>query len=349
MTRPTHGGNLDWAVKIAHCPISALLDFSASINPLGLPQSAIAILQEGIKQLNHYPNPDYTSFRQALAHHHGIEIDYILPGNGAAELLTWSAYESQNLDRVYLPSPGFADYYRAFKTFKVKISPYSLSELTTGIQAQNNTGILINNPHNPTGQLWHKETLIPYLEQFALVIIDEAFMDFLQPHQQESLIDWVTKYDNLIILRSLTKFYSLPGLRLGYVISNPERIRQWQKWRDPWSVNTLAALVGEVVIQDKEFQEKTWNWLPPTRENLQQNLDSFSQFKSLNSYANFLLVETTIPSSQLQLNLLKKYKILIRDCLSFPELGDRYFRVAVRTNIENDTLIGALKQVINQK
>ena len=340
--RPTHGGNLDWAVTIANCPVSSLLDFSASINPWGPPSSAIAILQEGIKQLNHYPSPDYRRFRQALADHHNLDIDYILPGNGAAELLTWAGWESFNLDSVYLPSPCFSDYHRAFKTFAVEIQSYSLSRLGKAIGRGQNSGLLINNPHNPTGKLWLSTQLKSYLDQFALVIIDEAFMDFLPPDEQQSLISLVTEFDNLIVLRSLTKFYSLPGLRLGYVVTNPERIKRWQKWRDPWTVNTLAALVGEVVVQDTEFQQQTWNWLKPTRARLQEQLRVFAQFEPLPSSANFLLVETEIPSSQLQLDLLQEEQIFIRDCLSFPELGDRYFRVAVRTAKENDRLIKAL-------
>jgi L-threonine-O-3-phosphate decarboxylase len=345
--RPTHGGNLDWAATIANCQIGSLLDFSASINPLGPPLSAIKAIKEGIKQLHYYPSPDYQSLRQALADDHHLTLDYILPGNGAAELLTWAAWASVNLESVYLPSPGFADYQRAFTTFQVKTLFYSLSQLTKGINVYPNCGLLINNPHNPTGQLWTKSLLESYLEQFTLVIVDEAFMDFLLPYEQESLISLVKKYDNLIILRSLTKFYSLPGLRLGYIVSHPERINQWQKWRDPWSVNILAALAGEEVIRDRSFQQQTWDWLAPTKTHLFEQLQNFAQFKPLNSWANFLLVETEIPSSQLQLNLLKNHQILIRDCLSFPELGDRYFRVAVRTTKENERLINALTQTLS--
>jgi histidinol-phosphate/aromatic aminotransferase/cobyric acid decarboxylase-like protein len=183
------------------------------------------------------------------------------------------------------------------------------------------------------------------VEKFALVLIDEAFMDFLPPSQQQSLISFVPQFDNLIILRSLTKFYSLPGLRLGYVITQPERIKRWQKWRDPWSVNILAALAGEAVIKDREFQQKTWDWLIPTRENLYQQLALLPYLKPQRGRANFLLIETAKPSSQLQLELLKKDRILIRDCLSFPLLGDRFFRIAVRTSEENQTLINALKRI----
>lgn len=167
-------------------------------------------------------------------------------------------------------------------------------------------------------------------------------MDFLPPHEQQSVISLVQDYPNLVVLRSLTKFYSIPGLRLGYAITHPDRLQRWQKWRDPWSVNTLAAAVGEAVIQDHEFQQHTWAWLPPTRAELAQNLGSLPRLQPLQGYANFLLVRTETSSTQLQEKLLKNARILIRDCLSFPELGDRFFRVAVRSQGDNQRLYEAL-------
>jgi histidinol-phosphate/aromatic aminotransferase/cobyric acid decarboxylase-like protein len=189
-----------------------------------------------------------------------------------------------------------------------------------------------------------RETILPYLEQFALVVVDEAFMDFLPPDQEQSLISVVQEYPNLVILRSLTKFYSLPGLRLGYAIAHPDRFQRWQQWRDPWPVNTLAAAAAVAVVQDTEFQQQTWAWLPPARLQLFQGLFQVPYLQPLESAANFLLVQSEQPSQELQQRLLQHHQILIRDCLSFPELGDRYFRVAVRSNTENERLIQALKE-----
>lgn len=348
MTRPTHGGNLDWAVTLINCSNSAVLDFSASINPLGPPQSTIEAIIKGIKELTHYPNPDYPQFRQAIGQHHQINPDWVLPSNGAAELLTWIAWEAHNLDGVLLPSPCFADYKRALNTFNIPFQSYSLEDLTRGLNPEKNFALLVNNPHNPTGKLWAKNTLIPYLQQFPLVVIDEAFMDFLPPDEQESLIDLITDYDNLIIVRSITKFYSLPALRIGYGITHPDRIKKWQQWRDPWSVNSLASLAGIEALKDTEFQQKTWQWLKPTREKLRDDLAQIKGLKPLPSCANFILVETSIPSPQLQLELLQREQILIRDCLSFPELGEKYFRVAVRTQEENQRLTNAIAQIYQE-
>lgn len=350
MNTPNHGGNLTWAASVAGCPSSVILDFSASINPLGPPISAIAAIEKGIKALSAYPDPDYFQLRTCLAQWHQLPAEYILPGNGSAELLTWASWELSQQDITYLVTPAFGDYERALTTFSVAVNNCPLDSQTgfaemplfPSLSKGVAKGLLLNNPHNPTGKLFSRDRILPYLEDFALVVIDEAFMDFLLPDQQQSLIDVVTEYENLVILRSLTKFYSLPGLRLGYAIAHPDRLKRWQKWRDPWPVNILAAVAGKAVIEDHEFQQQTWNWLTPTKEKLFDSLSAIEGLRPIAGAANFLLVQTEKSSSQLQQQLLKNYQIFIRDCVSFPELGDRYFRIAVRLEEDNQRLKDAL-------
>ena len=355
MLRPTHGGNLTWAAKIAGCPTSSIVDFSASINPWGIPQTVVTAIEEDIPRLVAYPNPEYPRLRSCLAKDCGVTAEYILPGNGSSELLTWAARDMARQELTYLITPAFADYYRALRAFDAKIEclkgdlPFGSLDSLIPQNLSSNSGLLLNNPHNPTGKLWQKTEIIPYLSQFALVIIDEAFMDFLHPSQQQSLIDLVPEFPNLIILRSLTKFYSLPGLRIGYAVTNPERIQQWQQDRDPWSVNTLAATAAITAMKDLDFQQDTWNWLPPAREYLSQGLNAISGLQALPSAVNFLLVKSEVSVTLLQEKLLQQYQIYIRDCLSFAELGDRYFRIAVRTPKENKLLLKALKSIIKEQ
>jgi histidinol-phosphate/aromatic aminotransferase/cobyric acid decarboxylase-like protein len=174
--------------------------------------------------------------------------------------------------------------------------------------------------------------------------VDEAFMDFVLPGQQQSVIDWVGRYDNLVVLRSLTKFYRLPGLRLGYAIAQPERLRCWQQWRDPWPVNALAEAAAIAAVQAVAFQQQTWDWLGPAREALFKGLERVEGLEPLPGAANFLLVRCGVSVTALQARLLKQHRILIRDCMSFEELGDRYFRVAVRLRSENERLVAAIRQ-----
>ncbi len=366
MVQPGHGGNLAWAAAIAGCLPDAIIDFSASISPLGPPASALAAIMANLDNLSHYPDPDYRELKMALGKLHQLPPDWILPGNGSAELLTWAAWDLAAFAATALVTPAFGDYQRSLKAMNANIHSLPIfsdrgldsanlhCDLNFSLSPQSSLhsysplerGLLLNNPHNPTGKLFLLESIVPYLEEFALVVVDEAFMDFLPPNQQQSLIPLVMKYPNLVILRSLTKFYSLPGLRIGYAVAHPDRLRSWQERRDPWCVSTLAAAAAIAMIQDAAFQQQTWAWLPKAREQLFTSLAQLPGLQPWASAANFLLVRSTNSVKQLQTRLLQQHRILIRDCWSFPELGDGYFRVAVRSPKENEQLVNAIAQSI---
>ena len=357
--QPAHGGNLTWAASLAGCSPFSLADFSASINPLGPPIGAIAAIQSNLEQLRHYPDPEYRALRQALADAHCLHPDWILPGNGAAELLTWAGRDLSGLEQTTILTPGFGDYFRALRTFSghwlgvpLEVShppsslPISLPVLPLPSELHSH-GLLLNNPHNPTGWLFTRESLRPYLETHERVVVDEAFMDFLGTDPAESVVDWVQDFPNLVVVRSLTKFYSLPGLRLGYAIAHPDTLRRWQRWRDPWSVNSMAEVAAIAALADHAFQRRTWDWLPDARSQLWAGLATLPGLQPLVSAANFLLVRAEASVPLLQRRLLQEHQILIRDCMSFAELGDRYFRVAVRTLEENQRLLTALHAVLS--
>ena len=378
MIRPVHGGNLAWAAALAGCPPSAILDFSASISPLGPPESALDAIQAHLSSLTAYPDPDYGDLRTALGEAFNVDPDWILPGNGSAELLTWAALDLSKLEATYLVTPAFGDYWRALKAFGAQVldCPLDLKSwdwetgsglVTDDLSVSNGSlvspslaipvplaldvadrGLLLNNPHNPTGLLFAREAIRPYLEHLALVVVDEAFMDFLPPAKQETLIAQVEEFPNLVILRSLTKFYSLPGLRMGCAIAHPDILRRWQLRRDPWPVNALAAAAAAAVVRDAAFERKTWDWLPVARRELFEGLADLPGLRPMAGAANFLLVESSLSVAAIQKSLLEKHRILIRDCLSFPELGDRFFRVAVREKADNLRLIAGLADVISR-
>ena len=367
MNRPAHGGNLAWAAELASCSPSAILDFSASISPLGPPQSAIAAIQNNLALVREYPDPNYGQLRRAIAETHQLPSNWILPGNGAAELLTWACWDLAKLDETQVITPGFSDYFRALSAFDAKVNrcPFDLTKVegqlgvepdlldlaslmksSTVKTSTRSLGLLLNNPHNPTGQLFSRASILSCLNEFSLVVLDEAFMDFLPPDRQQSLIEDVQHHPNLVILRSLTKFYSLPGLRLGYAIADPDYLKVWQTRRDPWSVNVLAAVAAEAMLVDSEFQQQTWDWLENAKPKLFESLAALPGLCPYPSAANFFLVRSQQSVPEMQQRLLKQHQILIRDCLSFPELGDRYFRVAVRSESENQRLIAGLTNIL---
>ena len=367
MVRPGHGGNLDWAAEVAGCEPSMLLDFSASISPLGPPQSIVQGLHDQMGAvLAAYPSPGYGELRASIGQHHGLGAEWVLPGNGAAELLTWAARDLADCRRVYLKDPGFGDYARSLRASGARVEslpldvellfdaelgwlgdePRGACEPLNWPALTADDGIVINNPHNPTGYLFSAESLRSLLAQGGLVVVDEAFMDFLPPERQQSVVGWVQAFPNLVVLRSLTKFYSLAGLRLGYALLHPDRAQRWQRWRDPWPVNSLAAIAGQIGLRDKAFQRKTWTWLPEARRTLLSGLQDLPGLDVYPGSANFLLVRSQVSCTQLQTQLLKKYHILIRDCMSFPALGDRFFRVAVRRSEDHQRLLTALGTIL---
>lgn len=342
-----------WAAQLAGCFPHDILDFSASINPLGPPASAIAAIQSSLDQLRAYPDPTYGQLRRVLADLHQLPPDWVCPGNGSAELLTWASRELAQTETTYLLTPAFGDYRRSLAAFGARVAPQPLleqwpqsGEHPISIAPPPGCGLLVNNPHNPTGLLFDYSDLCDCLDAFHLVVVDEAFIDFLPPGQQPSLVPLVTQYPNLVVLRSLTKFYSLPGLRIGYAVAHPDRLRQWQRWRDPWSVNALAAVAAEAAVRDAEFQLRTWRWLPPARQQLIAGLAQKPGLTPYRSTVNYVLVHCRDSATQLQRQLLQRHRILIRDCNSFSELGDSYFRVAVRTPEENQRLLEALSDVL---
>ncbi|MEM7578524.1 MAG: threonine-phosphate decarboxylase CobD [Cyanobacteria bacterium P01_A01_bin.80] len=352
MRQPRHGGNLAWAAAVAGCPPNTILDFSASINPLGPPDSTLAAIQSELGNIRHYPDPNYGELKQALARFHKLPSEWIMPGNGSAELLTWAGRELSQVAATVLPTPTFGDYYRALGAFNAKVLEFPMSLINFDLSLNfdfcfttKDKALLLNNPHNPTGKLLTRDAVLPYLKEFALVVVDEAFMDFVSPQEEQSLIDLVQKYPNLVILRSLTKFYSIPGLRLGYAIANPQRLQKWESWRDPWTVNSLAAAAAVAAVEDKLFQQQSRKWLPKARNELFKALADIPGLQPLKGAANFLLVESKHSTSDLQQKLLQHHQIFIRDCLSFPELGDSYFRVAVRLEEDNQRLVEALREL----
>ncbi|MGB3296516.1 MAG: threonine-phosphate decarboxylase CobD [Phormidesmis sp.] len=359
MSRPVHGGNLAWAARLVGCAPTELLDFSASISPLGPPRSVSEAIQAAFSSMVAYPDPQYGELREAIARHHAISPDCVLPGNGAAELLTWAARDLAELTCCFRLTPGFSDYDRALGAFGANLADVrllssqgwdwdwdmALSAVSSGSDLSQ-CGLLLNNPHNPTGALFTRSRLGPLLSRFGLVVVDEAFMDFLPAGREQSVVDWVSEFPNLVVVRSLTKFYSLPGLRLGYAIAQPDTLKRWQQWRDPWSVNVLAAAAGVAALGDRAFQQQTWAWLAAANAQMYEGLSNLPGLSVLPSCANFFLVGCEVSALALQSELLERHRIYIRDCVSFAELGDRYFRVAVKTPADNQRLVSALAGVL---
>lgn len=366
--RSLHGGNRQAAAEAVGCAPDEILDFSASLNPLGPPKSVLEAISGSSSAVTHYPDPRSTQLRQALANHYQLDPDWILVGNGAAELFTWIARECAQVGETGVLVPAFGDYARALRA---AAAPYtSLSMLddsdalapALALQALQDRDrlppvLLLNNPHNPTGHVWTRTALLDLLPRFRLVIVDEAFMDFL-PGDGESLLNCVREWPHVVVVRSLTKFFAIAGLRVGFAVAHPDRLARWQRWRDPWSVNGLATVGAIAALRDREFQGQTYAWLPTARRVLSDGFAHMSGCYVYPSAANYLLVRTEVSVEALQRELLQRDRILIRNCYSFARdgsmgdltvpkcSGDRFFRVAVRSTAENARLLESCARVL---
>lgn len=351
----THGGNIREAAAWLGADPRTLLDFSANINPLGLPDSLKQALHDHVNLLERYPDPAYPALHQALAMHHRVPSDWILAGNGETEVI-YTLVQSLAPRRAMLVTPGFAEYRRALQQVDCQIEAFALSEaqgwqLTDAILPALTADLdclFLCTPNNPTGLVPDDALLLAIVarcrELGITLVVDEAFMDFLP--EKAGLIPCLADHPHLWVLRSLTKFYAIPGLRLGYLLnSDPQAVAALRHRQMPWSINAFAALAGEVILQDHGYQQATLQWLHHERPRLLQRLRQIPALRVWDGVANYLFLRCDRDGMDLQRALLERH-ILIRSCGNYPGLDDRYFRVAVRSADDNDCLVTALEQVL---
>ncbi len=337
----SHGGNIYEVNKID------IIDFSANINPLGLPTRIKKTIYNNFDKILHYPDPAARNITRKIAKYWEIDEENILLGNGSVELiyLITSTYKPKT---TLVPVPTFSEYERAAKSAKSKIRFLRLKEkegFKLNLSHVGNTDIaFFCNPNNPTGNLILENSVAVK----NLAVVDEAFMDFLPNQKNHTLIWKATKSKKIIILRTLTKFFALPGLRMGYLIAHKNIINKLRQNLPPWNTNSLAQIAAEQILNDKNYINKTYKLIKKERKFLFEQLAEISGLRPYPSVTNFLLIKIEredITSKSLKELLIKK-GILIRDCGNFRNLNDKYIRVAIRSHKENLKLLNALKEVI---
>jgi len=312
-----HGGTTD----------PALLDFSANVVAWGPPRGVIQLLEREINWVASYPSIDAAPLRKAIAHYHNIPEETILVGNGSSELIYLIAnfFSKKGFARVL--TPAFTEYQDACEAMGMKVN--CGGEVVT----------FLGNPNNPDGSL---KTKADILNLNGALVVDEAFIDFAG--DQESLIYEAAQDSRLIVLRTLTKFYALAGLRVGYLVATPDRVKKLKELQPPWSVNNLAILAGIEVLKDKGYQIQTRRLIAEEREHLFQNLKELG-LNPMPSAANFLLCR--VSDAKWLCAELRKKGIVVRNCDSFDGLeNNRYVRIAVRNNEENHFLCQTLETIL---
>jgi len=344
-----HGGNIYAKAKKLNLLPSEIIDASASLVPFDPPQILIDSLNEEIKNLGfrYYPERSLSDLKEIIGKFHGINPENILPGNGASELITWAGYEASKYGISCIPSPGFIDYERSLNCWNSKYINYELPKNWNNIFPQSfplhpkGDVIWITNPHNPTGQLWKRNSLEAIIKQYKLVICDEAFLSLTPNGEKESLIPLTKKYDNLLVLRSLTKIFNIPGIRLGYVIGSSKKLKQLKINRDPWPLNSFAIKAGIDLLSNKKFYEK-WtkqihSWINIERKKVYEKLSKIENLKVHNSSTNFFLIESKT-SLLPNIKYLENKRILVRECTSFRFLDEKWLRISLQSPEDNNLL-----------
>jgi threonine-phosphate decarboxylase len=358
-----HGGDVWQAGEELGISASELLDFSANVNPRGLPPRARDRLIHDASDprlLSFYPDPYARRLRHALSRQLGVPADAIAVGPGAESLLA-PILRCLQPQRALVPIPAFSEYRWVCEHLQIEFTPFALqrSELfqtsvdrfCRKIEAERFGVVLLNNPHNPSGALLEQDEIRRVFETAistgVTLLIDEAFIDYA-PHA--SLTREAATQPGLIVIRSLTKFYGCPALRVGYAVAHPDTIRRIQSLLPTWPVTQLALDALTEAVADAEYAEASLRENAAERERLADSLSGLGLFV-FPSAANYLLLElrANMPTaSELRTRLIAKHRILIRNCDSYEGLTQgRYVRVAVRSHGENQSLIQALAGELN--
>lgn len=346
-----HGGKFREAVLKA--TTQALpLDFSANINPLGAPPLKDIILRE-LKYIGYYPDNRYIEFRNAIARFVGVKPENVVPGNGSSEIIRlFAEMVLDEGDLALIPFPTFGEYENQSLLSGARIKRIETDLKGMPIISDHDLldakAIFVCNPNNPTGALISREDIAALAKRCerneVFLLVDEAFIELSDPDQ--SIACLAPEMEYLLVMRSLTKSFGVPGLRLGFGIANPQFTEIMDRARIPWSISSIAATAGAYLLDNADYLEDSRNLIKKERERLTLALTNLG-LKPLPSSVNFILVN--IEPSGIGSDELTKYTmaqgVLVRDCQSFG-LGKGYIRVAVRNRDENEKLIEALERAI---
>lgn len=351
-----HGGDAKELSRKNKLEYNKIIDFSANINPLGMPKSVKREIINRLDEVEKYPDITYYELKCAISEFENVEKESIILGNGAAEVL-FNIVRGIEPSNTLILAPTFSEYEEAVKSVNGKITYYKLKEengfliLEDILEYINDKLdlIFICNPNNPTGVITSNELLKKVLEKSKendiITVIDESFLDFIK--EDLSMISLVSEYSNLIIIKSLTKFFALPGLRIGYgICNNAELNENIQKSSPAWNINILAEIAAKVGLNDKDYINKSRIYLNEEREYLFGNLEQIKQLKIYDPSVNFIFFKTLI-DIDLKYELLRK-NILIRSCSNYEGLDSSYYRIAVRTHEENCIFIEEIRSLFKE-
>ena len=354
-----HGGNIYRAAREQHCRPSEVCDFSASINPLGPPGRVLRALRNGLWAISHYPDPDAHDLRLALGKQTGLPPDWFLIGNGSAELIDLLP-RGLGIRRALVVGPTFSEYEAAVHHArgvchyccadrKEEYRPPLDAAMRRLHEDRGIDAVFLCNPNSPTGHVVARKDVLSFLDALnrfgCRLIVDEAFIEFTP---EESVLDVLSEYPGLVILRSCTKFFAIPGLRLGYLAGHPSVLELVRRRQVPWSVNALAQTAAIAAFQETAYRRQSLSLVRKERTWLQSALRAIPGIRVFPSAANFLLLELapSVTAGRVA-DRLRRTGILVRDCSNVAGLNNRTIRIAFRRRRDNQRLCRALRGILH--
>lgn len=354
-----HGGNTEEIARKYNLSSNEIIDFSANINPLGLNENIKNAMIKAIDKIIKYPDITYFDLKNSIGKFENINSENIILGNGAAEVI-FNIIRALTPKKALLPAPTFSEYEEAILSVGGDIEYFNLKEddnfilNNKFIEAINeNIDItFICNPNNPTGVLSDNNFINELLKKSVItntiVVIDESFLDFVKDNENYSSKELLDKYNNLIIVKSLTKFFAMPGARIGYGICfNNDIICKINKVMVPWSVNIMAADGIMQGLKEKSYIDNSIEYVNNEKNYLYSALKEIDCIRVFQPNVNFIMFKL-LKNLDLKSELIKR-KILIRSCDNYIGLNNSFYRVAVRTRKENNKLIEELKNILFDK
>lgn len=354
-----HGGNIESAAKKYDIKQSEIIDFSSNINFLGPPQKVIDKIEKELKDIRRYPEQNSEKLRYLYSERYGYKKDNYIIGNGAVELI-YILVNYLKPARSLLLAPTFSEYEKALKTVDCEIKYHYLerenhfnldidklkNDLTDDVDI-----LFLCNPNNPTGNYIFKKDILEILKHNSkkniFTVIDEAFIDFID--KDISALQFLDRFDDLLVLKSLTKLYALPGLRLGYAVAKQNIIKGMSFHKDPWNVNILAQKAGEVLAKQDQYKEKSLKKIYIEKIFLYENLKKLNNVDVYYPNANYLFIDLTDSKNNgtMLYEKLLEEAILIRKLNNYKGLNDNYIRIAVKNRKNNLKLLKILKRYFN--
>jgi threonine-phosphate decarboxylase len=360
----SHGGDVWGFARKYNLPLEKVLDFSGPINFLGPSPKAVEAVKQYAGRIRFYPDPNPVELRKSVAAYvgHGVDQANIILGNGSIELIYMITEAFPCGFKAVIPVPSFTEYEKA--ALRVGGDPvfvrlpdnFALDIESIKKAVTEDTRIVsICNPHSPSGTLYSKETVLELLDfcrkKDVILSVDENYIEFAEKGQDATMAGYVKKYENLFVIRSVTKFYGMPGIRFGYGLATENLIDTLQTVRQPWSINSLAGYATLAAFKDTEFIENTKRTIAKERAQFAKMLSEIGGLQVFPSETNFLLVKLLNPeytATMLKERMAEK-GLLIRDCSTFVGLDNSYFRVTVRSSEDNLKLVQALRDAFKKK